>query len=62
MTRLAAATPPTPSRPAKVEPARVRFPAAADAYLLAHQEFSPSYAMAGLPAYVRAVSEQDAGQ
>lgn len=27
-------------------------------YLLAHQEFSPSYAMEGIPAYVRTVSEQ----
>ncbi len=26
-------------------------------YLLAHQEFSPSYAMEGIPAYVRTVSE-----
>jgi sigma-E factor negative regulatory protein RseA len=29
-----------------------------NSYLLAHQEFSPSYAMEGIPAYVRAVSEQ----
>jgi len=32
-------------------------------YLLAHQEFSPSYAMEGIPAYVRTVSEQaDSGR
>jgi len=29
-----------------------------NSYLLAHQEFSPSYAMEGIPAYVRTVSEQ----
>jgi len=45
------------------EPARVKFSAAAgDSYLMAHQEFSPSYAVAGMPAYVRTVSEQDNGQ
>lgn len=45
------------------EPPRVHFPAVVgDAYLLAHQEFSPSYAMVGMPAYVRAVSEADGGQ
>ncbi|MBI5750864.1 MAG: sigma-E factor negative regulatory protein [Hydrogenophilales bacterium] len=32
-------------------------------YLLAHQEFSPSYAMEGIPAYVRTVSEhQESGR
>ncbi|OFZ99681.1 MAG: hypothetical protein A2Z44_01795 [Betaproteobacteria bacterium RBG_19FT_COMBO_58_11] len=30
-------------------------------YLLAHQEFSPSYAMEGIPAYVRTVSEHQEG-
>lgn len=45
--------------PAK-EPAPVKFSAAAgNSYLLAHQEFSPSYAMAGMPAYVRTVSETE---
>lgn len=45
------------------EPPRVRFPSgAAEAYLLAHQEFSPSYALAGMPAYVRVVAQPDAGQ
>jgi hypothetical protein len=47
------------------EPAPVKFSTAAgNAYLLAHQEFSPSYAMAGLPAYIRTVpeAEQDNGQ
>ena len=29
-----------------------------NSYLLAHQEFSPSYAREGIPAYMRAVSEQ----
>lgn len=32
-----------------------------NSYLLAHQEFSPSYAMEGIPAYVRTVSEQQDG-
>lgn len=31
--------------------------AVSNSYLLAHQEFSPSYAMEGIPAYVRTVSE-----
>ena len=40
-------------------PERVLFSSAASqSYLLAHQEFSPSYAMEGLPAYVRALSAQ----
>lgn len=61
--QLAAARAKSPA-PAK-EPAPVKFSAAAgNSYLLAHQEFSPSYAMAGMPAYVRTVSatEQDGGQ
>lgn len=34
-----------------------------NSYLLAHQEFSPSYAMEGIPAYVRTVSEhQESGR
>lgn len=52
-------------KPAAKEPAPVKFSAAAsNSYLLAHQEFSPSYAMAGMPAYVRTVSETepDGGQ
>ncbi|MEO1765656.1 sigma-E factor negative regulatory protein [Thiobacter aerophilum] len=45
------------------EPPRVRFPVGTgEAYLLAHQEFSPSYAMAGMPAYVRVVAQPEAGQ
>jgi sigma-E factor negative regulatory protein RseA len=47
------------------EPAPIKFSAAAnDSYLLAHQEFSPSYAVAGMPAYVRTVAdtEPDSGQ
>ena len=40
-------------------PERVAFSSAASrSYLLAHQEFSPSYAMEGFPAYVRTLSEQ----
>jgi len=39
-------------------PAHVRFSHSdANSYLLAHQEFSPIYAMEGIPAYVRTVSE-----
>jgi sigma-E factor negative regulatory protein RseA len=61
------AAPPPADLPARSEagtrakqPPRVRFPAAAgDAYLLAHQEFSPTVAMVGMPAYVRTVSEED---
>ena len=41
------------SRPETVQFAR----AVSNSYLLAHQEFSPSYAMEGIPAYVRTVSE-----
>lgn len=47
-TQVAANTPET------VQFARV----VSNSYLLAHQEFSPSYAMEGIPAYVRTVSEQ----
>jgi sigma-E factor negative regulatory protein RseA len=60
--QLAAAQPPRKeSVPAKV-PAKAS--AADNSYLLAHQEFSPSYAVAGMSAYVRTVSgsEQDGGQ
>lgn len=40
-------------------PAHVQFTrVVSNPYLLAHQEFSPSYAMEGIPAYVRTVSEQ----
>jgi len=40
-------------------PERVAFSSAASrSYLLAHQEFSPSYTMEGFPAYVRTLSEQ----
>jgi sigma-E factor negative regulatory protein RseA len=40
-------------------PERVLFSSAASrSYLLAHQEFSPSYTMEGFPAYVRTLSEQ----
>ena len=42
------------TRPGTVQFSRV----ASNPYLLAHQEFSPSYAMEGIPAYVRTVSEQ----
>lgn len=43
-------------------PNRVKFSkAASNPYLLAHQEFSPAYAMEGIPAYVRMVSEEQAG-
>ncbi len=43
-------------------PNRVKFSkAASNPYLLAHQEFSPTYAMEGIPAYVRMVSEEQAG-
>lgn len=58
---LAAAQP----KPAPQEPAAVKFSTAAgNSYLLAHQEFSPTYAMAGMPAYVRTVpeGEQDNGR
>ena len=63
--RLAAA--PTVQRIALTEaaatqpkaPERVAFSSAASrSYLLAHQEFSPSYTMEGFPAYVRTLSEQ----
>ncbi len=45
-------------------PARVMFSSAAsNSYLLAHQEFSPSYAVEGFPAYARTLSEaQDSAQ
>lgn len=51
----------TPVQTAK-GPARVMFSSAAsNSYLLAHQEFSPSYAVEGFPAYARTLSEaQDA--
>lgn len=40
-------------------PERIAFSSAASrSYLLAHQEFSPSYAMEGFPTYVRTLSEQ----
>jgi len=38
-----------------------KLPLEAEPYLFAHQEFSPSYAMVGMPAYVRVVAE-DTGQ
>lgn len=63
--QLAAAPAKSPAPSSAKEPAPVKFSAAAgNSYLLAHQEFSPSYAMAGMPAYVRTVSEteQDGGQ
>jgi len=41
------------TRPETVQFARV----VSNSYLLAHQEFSPSYAMEGIPAYVRTVTE-----
>lgn len=44
-------------RPETVQFSRV----VSNSYLLAHQEFSPSYAMEGIPAYVRTVSEQADG-
>lgn len=55
----------TSSEPAAQEPPRLKFSVAAgNSYLLAHQEFSPSYAVAGLSAYARSVpdAEQDSGQ
>ena len=54
-TPQAALPPPmvTVARPETVQFAR----AVSNSYLLAHQEFSPSYAMEGIPAYVRTVSE-----
>ncbi len=63
---LLAATPVTvkskatqPEQLAVITPARVQFSrVVSNSYLLAHQEFSPSYAMEGIPAYVRTVSEQ----
>jgi sigma-E factor negative regulatory protein RseA len=65
--QLASAQPtPAPADAAPVkEPPRLKFSVAAgDSYLLAHQEFSPSYAVAGLSAYARTVpdAEQDTGQ
>jgi sigma-E factor negative regulatory protein RseA len=40
-------------------PQRVAFSSATSrSYLLAHQEFSPSYTMEGFPTYVRTLSEQ----
>ena len=43
-------------------PNRVKFSkAASNPYLLAHQEFSPTYAMEGIPTYVRLVSEEQEG-
>jgi len=52
------ATPLTQTVAAK-KPETVQFShVASNPYLLAHQEFSPSYAMEGIPAYVRTVSEQ----
>ena len=42
------------ARPETVQFSRV----VSNPYLLAHQEFSPSYAREGIPAYVRTVSEQ----
>lgn len=64
-TRLAAAStvePVTLAETAATQPKipeRVAFSSAASrSYLLAHQEFSPSYAMEGFPAYVRTLSEQ----
>ena len=51
LTETAATQPKTPER--------VLFSSAASrSYLLAHQEFSPSYTMEGFPAYVRTLSEQ----
>ena len=51
-------SPKAEKRPNSITPARVEFTRATpNTYLLAHQEFSPSYA----PAYVRAVSEQIEG-
>lgn len=64
---LASAQPtPAPADAASAkEPPRLKFSVAAgDSYLLAHQEFSPSYAVAGLSAYARTVPDvdQDNGQ
>jgi sigma-E factor negative regulatory protein RseA len=66
-TKLASAAPvATQSKQAATqEPATIKFSSAADnSYLLAHQEFSPTYVVAGMPAYVRTVSgaDQDSGQ
>ena len=44
----------TLNRPATLQFSRV----VSNSYLMAHQEFSPSYAREGIPAYVRTVSEQ----
>lgn len=65
--QLAAAqpNPASPAASAAKEPPRLKFSVAAgDSYLLAHQEFSPSYAVAGISAYARTVPdvEQDNGQ
>lgn len=64
--QLAAAQPtPAAVSPTGKEPPRLKFSVAAgDSYLLAHQEFSPSYAVAGMSAYARTVPdmEQDNGQ
>lgn len=61
--QLAAAKPAATQVAAKT-PESVQFSrVVSNPYLLAHQEFSPSYAMEGIPAYVRAVSEQaDSGR
>lgn len=58
--QVASAASPAPAK----TPARVMFSSAAsNSYLLAHQEFSPSYAVEGFPAYARTLSEaQDSAQ
>lgn len=57
--QLAAAPTVKASVPAHNMPQSVPFAhVASNPYLLAHQEFSPSYAREGIPAYVRTVSEQ----
>jgi sigma-E factor negative regulatory protein RseA len=58
---LVVASPPPAARKEKAEEPAKKLPLEAEPYLLAHQEFSPSYAMVGMPAYVRVVAE-DTGQ
>lgn len=54
-----AAAQPVSTRVAAKAPQAVQFArVVSNPYLLAHQEFSPSYAMEGIPAYMRTVSEQ----
>ena len=59
---VAQAAPETSQQMKPTAPQHVQFAtAASNSYLLAHQEFSPSYAMEGMPAYVRTLSEQQEG-